>query len=150
MRLLDETQVMIYFNLYGDKFPLEVVSEQLKVSPTKSFSKGDIISKANESDSESRTRSYTSWELGTGYQESLDVGEMMEQVIVQIKDKSAIINELKREFGLECRFTIVIKMNDGHTPAFHLDISVIDFANRIKADFDIDLYVNPYIEESLC
>ena len=41
-------------------------------------------------------------------------------------------------------------MNDGHTPAFHLDISVIDFANRIKADFDIDLYVNPYIEESLC
>ncbi len=74
----------------------------------------------------------------------------MEQLILKLKDKSAIINELKREFGLECRFTIVIKINDGHTPAFHLDNPVIDFANSIKADFDIDLYANPYVEEIKC
>ncbi|HHY2674816.1 TPA: DUF4279 domain-containing protein [Bacillus toyonensis] len=142
---MDETQVMVYFNLSGDEFPVEVVSERLQVSPTKSYKKGDIIRKTNET--ENITRNYTSWQLSTGYQESLDVGDVMEQLILKLKDKSAIINELKREFGLECRFTIVIKINDSHTPAFHLDNPVIDFANSIKADFDIDLYVNPYVEE---
>jgi hypothetical protein len=142
---MDETQVMVYFNLSGDEFPVEVVSERLQVSPTKSYKKGDIIRKTNET--ENITRNYTSWQLSTGYQESSDVGDVMEQLILKLKDKSAIINELKREFGLECRFTIVIKINDSHTPAFHLDNPVIDFANSIKADFDIDLYANPYVEE---
>ncbi|MFF2880115.1 DUF4279 domain-containing protein [Bacillus toyonensis] len=142
---MDETQVMVYFNLSGDEFPVEVVSERLQVSPTKSYKKGDIIRKTNET--ENITRNYTSWQLSTGYQESLDVGDVMEQLILKLKDKPAIINELKREFGLECRFTIVIKINDSHTPAFHLDNPVIDFANSIKADFDIDLYANPYVEE---
>ncbi|EJR63066.1 hypothetical protein IIO_02163 [Bacillus cereus VD115] len=145
---MDGTQVMVYFNLSGDEFPVEVVSERLQVSPTISYKKGDIIRKTNEI--ENITRNYTSWQLSTGYQESFDVGDVMEQVILKIKDKSAIINELKREFGLECRFTIVIKINDGHTPAFHLDNPVIDFANSIKADFDIDLYANPYVEEIKC
>lgn len=142
---MDETQVMVYFNLSGDEFPVEVVSERLQVSPTISYKKGDIIRKTNET--ENITRNYTSWQISTGYQESLDVGDVMEQVILKLKDKSAIINELKREFGLECRFTIVIKINDGHTLAVHLDNPVIDFANSIKVDFDIDLYANPYVEE---
>lgn len=145
VRVLDQTQVMVYFELYGEDFPLEMVSGQLGVTPTESYKKGDIIRKISET--ENHTRSCSSWQLGTGYQESLDVGELMEQVIGQIRDKASIINELKREFGLQCRFTIVIQMNDGYTPAFHLDIPVIEFANSVKADVDIDLYANPYGEE---
>lgn len=142
---MDKTQVMVYFNLYAEDFPLEMVTERLGINPTRSYKKGDIIRKISET--ENYTRSYSSWQLSTGYKESLDVEELMEQVIRQIRDKATIINELKREFGLECRFTIVIKMNDGYTPAFHLDITVIEFASSVKADFDIDLYANPYIEE---
>lgn len=33
------------------------------------------------------------------------------------------------------------------SPALYLDIPVIEFASRIQADFDIDLYANPYDEE---
>nr|WP_316046334.1 DUF4279 domain-containing protein [Planococcus glaciei] len=54
---------------------------------------------------------------------------------------------MKSEFGLACRFTIVFVMNNGETPALYLDIPVIEFASRIQADFDIDLYANPYDEE---
>ncbi|MDR4172329.1 DUF4279 domain-containing protein [Bacillus nitratireducens] len=129
---MDGTQVMVYFNLSGDEFPVEVVSERLQVDPTKSYKKGEIIRKTNET--ENITRNYTSWQLSTGYQESFDVGDVMEQLILKLKDKSAIINELK----------------DGHTPVFHLENQVIDFANSIKADFDIDLYANPYVEEIKC
>ncbi|EEL34148.1 hypothetical protein bcere0019_26070 [Bacillus cereus Rock3-28] len=82
---MDETQVMVYFNLSGDEFPVEVVSERLQVSPTISYKKGDIIRKTNET--ENITRNYTSWQISTGYQESLDVGDVMEQVILKLKDK---------------------------------------------------------------
>ncbi len=37
---MDETQVIVYFNLSGDEFPVEVVSERLQVSPTISYKKG--------------------------------------------------------------------------------------------------------------
>lgn len=144
--LLDKTQVMVYFKLYAEDFPLEIVTERLGVNPTKIYKKGEIIRRISET--ETHTRSYSSWELSTGYQDSLDVGELLEQVIRQIRNKTSIINELKKEFGLECRFVIVAIMENGYTPALYLDIPVIEFANSIKADFDIDLYANPYVEEA--
>lgn len=35
-------------------------------------------------------------------------------------------------------------MENGETPGLHLDNEQIEFANNIKAEFDIDLYANPY------
>lgn len=37
-------------------------------------------------------------------------------------------------------------MEEGHTPALYLDKDVINFASSIEAEFDIDLYANPYEE----
>jgi hypothetical protein len=37
-------------------------------------------------------------------------------------------------------------MENGYTPAFHLDNEQIEFANSIKSEFDIDLYANPYVD----
>ena len=141
---MEQTQVMVYFSMFADEFPLDAVTKQLGIEPTESYKKGDIIKKI--SPTENYVRSYTRWKLSTGYQESLDVGEQMDMIIDQIGDKSAIINDLKKQFGLDCRFTIVIIMNNGYTPGLYLDQSIIAFANSINADFDIDLYANPYDE----
>ena len=141
---MEKTQVMVYFSMFADDFPLDAVTKQLDIEPTESYKKGDIIKKI--SPTENHVRAYTRWKLSTGYQESLDVGEQMDMIINQIGDKSAIINDLKKQFGLECRFTIVIIMNNGYTPGLYLDQSIIAFANSINADFDIDLYANPYDE----
>ena len=141
---MEQTQVMVYFSMFADEFPLDAVTKQLGIEPTESYKKGDIIKKI--SPTENHVRSYTCWKLSTGYQESLDVGEQMDMIIDQIGDKSAIINDLKRQFGLDCRFTIVIIMNNGYTPGLYLNQSIIAFANSINADFDIDLYANSYDE----
>lgn len=141
---MEKTQVMVYFSMFADEFPLDAVTKQLDIEPTESYKKGDIIKKI--SPTENQVRAYTCWKLSTGYQESLDVGEQMDMIIDLIGDKSAIINNLKRQFGLECRFTIVIIMHNGYTPGLYLDQSIIAFANSINADFDIDLYANPYAE----
>jgi len=139
---LDKTEIMVYFKLYADDFPLEQVTERLEIKPTKTSKKGEIIRKISEN--ENFTRSYSSWELGTDYKKSLDTGKLINQVIRQLRNKTSVINELKEEFGLESRFVIVIKINEGYTPGLNLDIPVIEFAASIKADFDIDLYANPY------
>ena len=70
--------------------------------------------------------------------------EQIAQILGQLKSKSDTINHLKAEHNLECLFSIVIIMENGFTPGMHLDNQQIEFANSIKAEFDIDLYANPY------
>lgn len=139
---MDQTEIKVYFKIYADDFPLEQVTKRLDIYPTKIYKKGDFIRKINEM--KNLTRSYTSWELSTGYQESLDTGELISQIIRQLQGKTTVINDLREEFGLECSFVIVIKINDGYSPSLHLDSHLVEFASKIEADFDIDLYANPY------
>ena len=146
---LDKTQVMVEFNLIGDEFPIEYVTKMLGIEPTEAYCKGDVIPRRynpNVTYTKNHYRIETSWSLSTGYQESYDVQEQMTQILEQLKSKAPIINQLKEEYNLVCVFVIVIKMENGYTPGLHFDNELIEFANSIKAEFDIDLYANPYYE----
>jgi len=137
---LDKTQVMVYFSLYGDEFSIDDVTEKLGLTPTKAFKKGDLIPNR----STVCYRKETSWDLGTVYQVSLDVNNQLQQIIDKIQNKSFIINEIKEAYSLECKFFIVVKIEEGNTPALYLDKDVIKFAANIEAEFDVDLYANNY------
>jgi hypothetical protein len=39
---LNKTQVNVYFYLYGDEFPIDEVTEKLKVTPTETYKKKAI------------------------------------------------------------------------------------------------------------
>jgi uncharacterized protein (UPF0333 family) len=144
---LDKTQVKVFFSLYGDEFPIDYVTESLGIEPTNFYKKGDIVlrpHKHNVISTKTQFRKETAWELSTDYQESYDVKEQMDQILKPLKSKVAIINHLKTKYKLECDISIVIIMENGGTPGLHLDIKLIEFANSIKAEIDIDLYSNPY------
>lgn len=146
---LDKTQVMVYFSFYGDEFPIDYVTETLEIQPTKTYKKGDtIVRPFNQKVTSTKThyRLETAWELSTGYQESFDVKEQMDQILGPLKSKATIINQLKTKYKLECKIFIVIIMENGDSPGLYLDNEQIEFANSIKAEFDIDLYANPYDE----
>lgn len=109
---------------------------------------GDVIErphKPNVISLKTHYRKETDWEISTDYQESSDVKEQLDQIIKLLKNKVTKINRLKADYDLECQFLIVIIMENGYTPAFHLDNEHIEFANSIKAEFDIDLYANPFV-----
>ena len=144
---LNKTQVKVYFSLHGDDFPIDNVTESLGIRPTNSYKKGDVIVRKPNPNSVStkvKHRKETAWELGTDYQESYDVKEQLNQILKPLKNKVSIINQFKTNYKLECDFSIVIIIENGDTPSLHLDIEQIEFANSIKAEFDIDLYANPY------
>ncbi|MEH7483299.1 DUF4279 domain-containing protein [Neobacillus drentensis] len=144
---MDKTQVMVYFSLYGDDFPIEYVTESMGIELTNSYKKGDVIVRPhnpNVISTKSQFRNETAWELSTGYQESFDVKEQMDQILERLKNKATRINQLKKKYELKCDFSIVIIMENGDTPGLHLDNEQIEFANSIKAEFDIDLYASPY------
>jgi hypothetical protein len=137
---VERTKVMVCFSIYGDTFPLDYVTEKLGITPTNTYGKGDVVPNR----STTRYRLETTWDLGTDYQESLDVNEQLHQIINQLRDKVTIINKIKKAYPVECKFFIVIIIEEGYTPALYLNKEVINFASSIEAEVDIDLYANPY------
>lgn len=137
---MDKTKVKVYFSLFGDAFPLEEITERLEITPTKTYKKGDLIPNR----SIPLYRKETSWDLGTGYQVSLDVNNQLQKIINKLKNKASIINEIKDAYSVECKFFIVVKIEEGNTPGLYLDKEIIKFASTIEAEFDVDLYANSY------
>lgn len=124
----------MYFSLFGDDFPIDVDTEKLEVTPTETYKKGDLIPNRT-----TVVRKETSWDLGTGYQGSLDVNDQLQKIVGRLKNKSSIINEVKKAYFLECKFFIVIKIEMGNTPGLFLNKDIIKFASSIEAEFDVDL-----------
>ncbi|MEI2467902.1 DUF4279 domain-containing protein [Niallia taxi] len=137
---MDKTKVKVYFSLFGDAFPLEEITERLEITPTETYKKGDLIPNR----SIPLYRKETSWDLGTGYQVSLDVNNQLQKIINKLKNKASIINEIKDAYSAECKFFIVVKIEEGNTPGLYLDKEIIKFASTIEAEFDVDLYANSY------
>lgn len=126
---------------------MDKVTESLGIEPTNSYKKGDVILrkvKPNVDSTKVQFRKETAWELDTDYQESYNVKEQLDQIIRPLKNKAVIINRIKSKYNLQCDFSIVIIMENGDTPSLHFDNEQIEFANSIKAEFDIDLYAYPY------
>lgn len=105
---MDITQVMVYFSFHGDDFPTDKVSEMLEITPTKTNKKADIIPNR----STNLYRKETSWTLETGYQDSLDVNDQLQQIISKLYNKTAIINEIKNSYSVECTILIVVKIEE--------------------------------------
>ena len=66
---MEKTQVMVYFSMFADEFPLNALTKQLGIEPTESYKKGDIIKKI--SPTENYVRSYT---VGSKYRLSRVIG----------------------------------------------------------------------------
>jgi hypothetical protein len=80
--ILEKTQVMVYFSLFGNWFPIDYVTEILEINPTKTYKKGDVIVKPfipNLTSSKTHYRKETVWEISTNYSESNDVKEQLDK-----------------------------------------------------------------------
>ncbi|MFD9628989.1 MULTISPECIES: DUF4279 domain-containing protein [Peribacillus] len=135
---------MAYFSVFGDEFPLEVVTDILGIEPTKTYKKGDIIEKINNPNLVStkiRRRKETVWTLSTGYQESYDINNQLNTILKSLEGKTKELKQLKEKYSLEFLFMIVIQVENDEKPAMYLQKNIIDFSSLIQAEIHFDLYI---------
>ncbi|MDF9825368.1 hypothetical protein M2475_001823 [Breznakia sp. PF5-3] len=135
MEYLKKTNARIKFEIRGDKFDPQLISDKLNLVPDKIWKTGDFIENRNAK------RKCSAWILGGEFIETLDIGEEITKIINKIESKTVIINELKKELNVECNFIIAVETWDEQNPSIYLSKRVISFANEVQADFDFDMYV---------
>lgn len=139
---MEKTKVMVYFNIKGDDFPLETVTELLGITPTKTMKKGELRTP------EHPPYRFTSWSYGTDYEETLDVDNQLLPVLKAFKGKVDVINDIQSTYDTQCSIVIVPEIYDGRSPGFVFKKDTIEFIYRINASIDIDLYAMPYVDDN--
>lgn len=142
---MGQTKVMAYFNIKGDDFPLEIVTELLGITPTNTMKKGAL----RDSNFPEYPYRFTSWSYGTDYVETLDVGNQLLPVLNEFRDKIDIINEIQSTYNVTCIIVIVPEIYDGRAPGIVFDKDTIEFAYRVNASIEIDLYAMPYADTEI-
>jgi len=132
---LDSTNILVDFSVFGEDFDIKTISEKLEMEPSECYQKGERIRETH------LFRKETCWSISTGYEESLDVNDQLEKIMKLIKPKREILIHLMQQLNLECKFSIVINIENSQTPAVYLEREVIEFANEMKAEFDFDMYI---------
>ncbi|SFT02325.1 DUF4279 domain-containing protein [Marininema halotolerans] len=132
---MDKTTIMVEFAVMGDEFPPDEVTKALSIKPTSSWLKGEKIADKNI------TRKETSWAISTGYEESLDMNEQLQKIIVLFENKKADLRRVSKLYELDCKFFVVIKIVENYCPGIYIDCALVDFLREIKAEIDMDLYV---------
>lgn len=137
------TNIKAEFLILSDDFLPDDITEKLSIEPSFKWKVGEKIN------SEKHNRVYKSsgWEISTGYEESLDINEQLNKILYKIHSCHEVLAQLCLVENIECRFCIVVKIENGQTPAMILSRELIKFASEINAEIEFDLYVNPYLEE---
>jgi hypothetical protein len=131
---MEKTNVKVYFSATADDFSIEDFTNKLGVKPTRAFNKVVIATGTV-------FRLGANWELGTDYEESLDINNQLNIILSHLESKEEELNRLKNNYDLAYRFIIVIQIENNEKPAMYLDSRFIHFADSIGAEVEFDLYV---------
>ncbi|MGG3434137.1 DUF4279 domain-containing protein [Heyndrickxia coagulans] len=78
-----KTSIRVLFEIFGDDFPVEKITEILNIKPSSISRKGEKINDV-------AYKKETAWSIDTGEIESLDLNDQIQQILVLIKDKEDV------------------------------------------------------------
>lgn len=131
---MEKTNIMVEFCIIGDEFDPQEITKNLKIEPTECYikgSRGDYGFKKKE----------TCWSIDTGYIDTLYISEPFDYLLDRLINVKETIVKLKNNFGLDCKFFVVINIVQDMKPAIYLDKKILDFVNYVDAEIDFDLYI---------
>ena len=131
---MDKTNVMVEFEIYGDKFDPNTITEMLGITPTETRIKGE------PGRFKHAINKYTTWQFDTGYKESYDINDQLKEIYDIFKGKIHILNNIRKEYAIEFGICIVINIENDEKPAMGLEHWVIDFLHEIHAEVGFDIY----------
>lgn len=136
---------MAYFSATGDVFPVEEITNALRIEPTRTYKKDDVVARRDNPNLVSTKTLYrkeTDWTLSTGYQESYDINNQLHVILQSLEGKTEQLKHLKKKYGLQFLFMVVIQVENNESPAMYLQKEIIDFASFIQAEIHFDLYIS--------
>jgi hypothetical protein len=133
---MEKTNIMAELVITGNFLNPDYISRSLDIKPTNSWAVGSLFT------GKTKVHEFSLWDVETNYDESMDVNNQLVQIYQLFKDKINIIKELKEQLQIKISIGIVVKIENDCTPSMHLERWLIEFANNIGAEIDIDLYVN--------
>lgn len=131
-------EIMVEFILVSHDFPLEEVYEKIGLDGKKEHFKEAIF--RTMSDEKYLREEHHCITYSTGYIETIDVGEPVEQIFKILHSREKTIVQCIEEFKLQSKFCIVINLTDN--PIIDLKSKFIDMASRFHAEIEFDSYVN--------
>lgn len=135
---MDKTNIGLTFRITADQFDTDLISQQLDIQPTKKRIKGNTISQKN-----THKYTFTSWELASTWQESMDINDSLNQIIVLLKGKEDKLLAIKQQLhDVNFIFGFFVYVENSEIPSIYFKTSSIAFINSIQAEIDIDFYIN--------
>ncbi|MBT2286961.1 DUF4279 domain-containing protein [Paenibacillus polymyxa] len=131
---MERTNVKVEFSIFGEQFDPNIITNTLLITPTGTWLKGDPVRR-------DLFRKETCWEIATEYEESLDINDQIDKVIDLIQDQKDQVIRLIRKHNLECKFEVVINIENNAKPAMYLNKDTIKFIYDLGAEIDFDLYI---------
>jgi len=132
---MDSTLVNAQFILVGRNFNPNFISDCLSLEANEFGIEGEDTQFPNLVHKESF------WQIQTGYQESYDVNEQLNQLVYRIEPVKSQLRLLITDLNLRAEFSIVIKIENGEKPAIYLTKSMIGLLYEIPAEIDFDIYI---------
>ena len=137
---MKKTNINVTLVFIGDQeFITEEVTQDLHITATKTCRMGDLIRVS--SSGKKIFYKESSWECSLGRVETLDMGKQLKDIENIFSDKITEILLLKEKYKLYIKFEIVVIIKNNETPSIFIDKDSIDFAQKLRAEFDIDMYV---------
>lgn len=132
---MSRTTVKAEFVAEGDYLEPEIISGLMQINPDETWRKGEQI--ANKQ----KNRRTGSWSIGTNFEESFDVNEQLSKITIMLESKKDELQSMRETYNLEYAFIITIKIENNSKPAIHFNSNLIRFADLIKAEIGVDLYI---------
>lgn len=128
---MQKTEVMVEFNLFGEKVHFDEITSLLNVIPTEICRKEECKIAEFAKDS---------WTFSTGYKEVLAISIPFEQMVDMFSMKIEVINHIKERLDLESNIVIVIKSDVNRTPEVVLTNKCVQFASNTNCEIHFDNY----------
>lgn len=134
---MEKTQVKVEFYITSKELSVSEMVNLLKCEGDFSGDKNDVLKNGC-------LRGESFIEFSTEYEDSLDICEQYNKVLVRIESIKKNILPVLEEGKVWCHVCIVIKVENGDTPAMIINNQFINLLNEMRAEIEFDMYVNSY------
>jgi len=134
---MSKSKSRVYFALSGDDFAPSIITKKIGINPTTSWQKGEA-GKYNPK------LEFSNWEISTqAGKEEIWIDKLVTEIVLLLKEKTKIINDLKKEFKLDSVLAIILYIDineEKSTPALGHNLETIEFLHNTNTITDVDIY----------